>query len=159
MMFSAMRIPTSKRLSSAFSLVEVTLAVAIAALAIITLLGLLPQGLDMARKTAVLTSNTNILEQLIRDLENTQWAAFPSDRVKKYFNDQGREVTSGAKDISYVAELDFTQGAALPRGEISQPFLRRVIIRVAASGSADFVFGETNRVSYVTFNHLIAKSR
>lgn len=144
---------------SGFSLVEVALAVAIAALAIITLLGLLPQGLEMSRKTSLLASNSSILEQIIRNLENLQWKNLPTNTIKKYFTDQGLEVKSDSEEISYVAEIDFRQSASLPTSEIAQPYLRRVIIRVGTSSSASYEFGEDNRISYVVFNHLIAKSR
>jgi uncharacterized protein (TIGR02598 family) len=51
-----MKLSLNTRAAPGFSLVEVTLAVAIAALAMITLLGLLPQGLEMSRKSALITS-------------------------------------------------------------------------------------------------------
>lgn len=144
---------------SGFSLVEVTLSVAIAALALITLLGLLPQGLEMSRKTSELTNNSNIIEQIIRDLENAQYTTLPVTKVRRYFNDQGSEVQQGDDNITFVAEIDPEQPAALPRMETSQPYLRRVIIRVATTSSPNFQFGTNNRVSYSIFNHLIAKTR
>jgi uncharacterized protein (TIGR02598 family) len=152
---------SSRRSSSAgFSLVEVALAVAIAALAIITLLGLLPQGLEMSRKTSVLTNNSSILEQIIRNLENMQWSDIPTSGVSnKYYTDEGLEVTSDSKEISYVAEIDYQQPASLPLAETVEPYLRRVVIRVASSSSSSFKFSADNRISYVVFNHLIAKSR
>ena len=165
----------SIRISPAgFSLVEVTLAVAIATLAIITLLGLLPQGLEMSRKTGVLTNNSSILEQIIRDLENTAFNLLPSqgtgtpagtggsplpEKSRRYFNDQGQSVAEDSDEISYVAEIDFSMPAALPLTEASQPFLRRVIVRITASSNREFAFGANNRLSYVTMHHLIAKSR
>jgi uncharacterized protein (TIGR02598 family) len=159
--------------SAGFSLVEVTLAVAIAALAIITLLGLMPQGLEMSRKTGILTINSNIIEQIIRDLENTQFNLLPAqgtgtssgggnsvpEKSRRYFNDQGQEVQQQSGQITFVAEIDFTQRASLPRTEQTQPFLRRVIIRVATTSNPDFQFGDNNRLAYTTFNHLLAKSR
>jgi uncharacterized protein (TIGR02598 family) len=157
-----MKRTSSPGLSSAgFSLVEVALAVAIAALAIITLLGLLPQGLEMSRKTALLSTNSSILEQIIRNYENMQWSDIPSGGtpVKKYFTDQGLEVMADSKEISFVAEVDFRQLASLPRTETDEPYLRRVIIRVASSGSSSYTFDPNNPIGYVVFNHLIAKSR
>lgn len=159
--------------NAGFSLVEVTLAVAIAALAIITLLGLMPQGLEMSRKTGVLTLNSNIIEQIIRDLENTQFSLLPAqgtgaatgggnaipEKSRRYFNDQGQQVSQDSKEITFVAEIDFSQPASLPRTEQVQRYLRRVIIRVATSANANFQFGENNRISYTTFNHLLAKTR
>jgi len=154
---------------SGFSLVEVTLAVAIAALALITLLGLLPQGLEMSRKTSQLTNNSNILEQIIRDLENAQYSTLPAAKVRRYFNDQGSEVQQGDDNITFVAEIDPEQPAFLPREDAQLKYanafnnnrgnLRRVVIRVATTSSPDFQFGENNRVSYSIFNHLIAKTR
>lgn len=143
-----------------FSLVEVTLAVAIAALAIITLLGLLPQGLEMSRKTSLLTANSSILEQIIRNLENMQWSSLPvSGTARKYFTDQGQEVSSESKEISFVAEIDYQQPASLPKTETTQNYLRRVIIKVGTGSGASYQFGTENRASYVVFNHLISKSR
>jgi uncharacterized protein (TIGR02598 family) len=146
-------------LQGGFSLVEVTLAVAIAALAIITLLGLLPQGLEMSRKTGLITSNSYILEQIVRDLENAQWANIPVTKVRKYYSDQGTEVAQNSKKITFVAEIDYTRTASLPQKATTQPYLRRVVVQVANSGSADFEFGTQNRASYSTFNQLVAKTR
>lgn len=154
---------------SGFSLVEVTLSVAIAALALITLLGLLPQGLEMSRKTSELTNNSHILEQIIRDLENAQYSTLPVTKVRRYFNDQGSEVQQGDPDITFVAEIDPEQPAFLPRQDAQLTYanqfnnnrgnLRRVVIRVATTSSPNFQFGENNRISYSIFNHLIAKTR
>jgi uncharacterized protein (TIGR02598 family) len=160
---SASRRSSSPSASNAgFSLVEVALAVAIAALAIITLLGLLPQGLEMSRKTSLLTNNSSILEQIVRNLENMQWTdlqAQTNGLVTKYYTEQGLEVAADSKEISYVAQLDYSNQASLPQTETTQPYLCRVVIRVASSSSPNFTFGTDNRVSYVIFNHLIAKSR
>lgn len=152
----------ARRSIRGFSLVEVTLAVAVASLAIITLLGLLPQGLEMSRKTGLATTNSSILEQVIRDLENVQWSKLPSPSSSTsstmLFNDQGIKQASGSKDVSFVAQITFLQ-ASLPKSESTQDYLRRVLIKVAASSNPDFKFEEDNRLSYVTFNHLLAKTR
>lgn len=152
------------RSQAGFSLVEVTLAVAIAALAIITLLGLLPQGLDMARKTSLMINDSNILEQLTHDMENASFDLLPppNQKVKKYYNDQAREVLQDATDLAYVVEIEPQQVVALPKAEMTQPYMRRMVIRIAATSSPSFVFappGSTNASPYVTFNQLIAKTR
>jgi uncharacterized protein (TIGR02598 family) len=149
------------RASLGFSLVEVTLAVAIAALAIITLLGLLPQGLEMSRKTALITSNSNILEQIARDLDNARFAMLPTAKQKKYFNDQGAELKEDSEEIIYVVEIDpdTNYPASLPKTEKEQPYLKRYIIKIANSNSADFEFDDSNRFRYSTYNHLVAKTR
>lgn len=150
------------RSQAGFSLVEVTLAVAIAALAIITLLGLLPQGLDMARKTSLMINDSNILEQLTHDMENASFDLLPNQTVKKYYNDQGREVAQDATDLSYVVEIEPQQVVALPKAEMTQPYMKRMVIKIAVTSSPAFVFappGSNNATPYVTFNQLIAKTR
>ncbi len=147
------------RSQAGFSLVEVTLAVAIAALAIITLLGLLPQGLEMARKTSLMVSDSNILEQITHDMENATFDLIPNQTVKKYYNDQGREVAQDSTDLTYVVEIEPQQVVALPKAEKTQPYMKRMVIRIAASSSPGFVFSTNNTTSYVTFNQLIAKTR
>lgn len=150
---------TPPRSQAGFSLVEVTLAVAIAALAIITLLGLLPQGLEMARKTALMVNDSNILEQITHDLENATFDNLPTQTFKKYYNDQGREVQQDAKDLAYVAEIEPQTVVALPKAEKTQPYMKRMVIKIATSSSPGFVFGTNNTPSYVVFNQLIAKTR
>lgn len=154
-----MKLLIKPRSPAGFSLVEVTLAVAIAALAIITLLGLLPQGLEMARKTALMINDSNILAQVTHDMENAAFDKLPTSIVKKYYNDQGREVQQDATDLAFVVEIEPQQVVALPKAEKTQPYMRRMVIRIAASSTPGFVFGTDNAPSYVTFNQLIAKTR
>jgi uncharacterized protein (TIGR02598 family) len=142
-----------------FSLVEVALAVAIASLAIITLLGLLPQGLDMSRKTLLLVNDSNILEQVSRDLDSSLFTMLPVANTKRYFNDQGREVQQGATDLAFVVQIEPQVLVSMPKTETTQPYLKRMIIRIAATNSASFVFSNANTLSYSTFNQLIVKTR
>ncbi|MDZ4403379.1 Verru_Chthon cassette protein B [Prosthecobacter sp.] len=143
-----------------FSLVEVTLAVAIAALAIITFLGLLPQGLEVSRKTAQMAAHSNILEQIVRDLENARWDKMPTGNdERKFFNDQGVEVDSESTEITLVAQMDYSLPAALPKTESSQKFLRRVVVKIANTSSTEFDFDPEKKFTYATYNHLVAKTR
>jgi uncharacterized protein (TIGR02598 family) len=157
-----MKIPIQGRKNAGFSLVEVALAVAIAALALITLLGLLPQGLEMSKKTAQLATNNSILEQVIRNLENLKWSGLPAqgNQLYKYYSDEGIEVASDSNQMSYVVLIDFSQIASLPQSDTNQSNLRRVVIKVASSSSPSFQFPTTNtNPSVAVFNYLIAKSR
>ncbi len=143
-----------------FSLVEVTLAVAIAALALITFLGLLPQGLEISRKTALMTTNSNVVEQIVRDLESAKWDMLPSTGTQlRYFDDQGVEVSSNSTLISTVAQLSFSNPASLPQTEALQNFLRRVVVRVANTSNPRFDFSPDRSYTYATYSHLVAKTR
>jgi uncharacterized protein (TIGR02598 family) len=152
------------RSASGFSLVEVALAVAIAAVGIITCLGLLPEGLEMSRRTAQMAINSNILEQLIRDVENAGWPYLSTQtgRVKKYYNDQGTEVAVDASDLTYLVEIDYSNLAYLPATTAAwktQSNLKRLVIRIATTTNPNFEFAGKNPALYTTFNHLVAKDR
>jgi len=147
-----------------FSLVEVALAVAIAAVGIITCLGLLPEGLEMSRRTAQMAINSNILEQLIRDVENAGWPYLniQTGKVKKFYNDQGSEVAEDAKDLTYVVEVDYSNPAYIPAASNDlklQSNLKRLVIRIATTTNSKFEFTGKNPALYTTFNHLVAKDR
>jgi len=143
-----------------FSLVEVTIAVSIVSLALITYIGLLPQGLEMSQKTSEATLASNVLENIIRDLESARWTALGNTRTKTFYSDQGVELTAQqTSQISCVAEVDLTSIATLPSDPTSQPYLRRVIIRIKTTPNPDFDFTPANQDQYLTFSHLIGRSR
>jgi uncharacterized protein (TIGR02598 family) len=95
-----------------FSLIEVTLAVAIAAVGFITLLGILPQGLDMARRSANLASEARIVQKLAGELQSGSWEdlKWQGYGARRYFNDQAMEIPESqlgdpevAFSLAYVA--------------------------------------------------------
>ena len=55
----------SQNSKAGFSLVEVVLAVGIMAMGVVTILGLLPHGMEMSRKTANEQAETRIVDQLV----------------------------------------------------------------------------------------------
>ncbi len=138
--------------ANGFSLVEVALAVAIAALGIITCLGLLPEGLEMSRRTVQLAINSNILEQIIRDAENASWtvlkpahglpSSYPMQTdggggaaapLRTLYDSQGSKVEAASGQVSFVAEVGFSGTCVLPGNAASanEPFLAIFENRVA----------------------------
>jgi uncharacterized protein (TIGR02598 family) len=161
------------RLSRAgFSLVEVALAVAIAALGIITCLGLLPEGMEMSRKTGQLAINSNIIDQIIRDLENAEWSvtSVPGGNIGgaggsgnvRIYDYQGTPLIDGDAQsaASYVAQINSGQPLFLPgaTGGTQQKYLRRLVVKVASSQDPGFDFSNNN-LPYVTFSHILSKTR
>ena len=156
-----------------FSLPEVTIAVGIAALGLVALLGLLPQGLEMARRTGELAVRRQIVEDILRDFEQASWRdldATSSQGVRsRFYDDQGTVVNSGSPTMTYVASVEVTgAGAAavqLPQGGGASPlggesYLRRVTIKIANTSNAQFDFDDRKNAGNVTvFNNYIAKSR
>ena len=162
-----------------FSLIEVTLALAIAALGFITLLGLLPQGLDMARRSADLASEARIVQKLSGELQSTSWdkLTWKGYGAKRYFNDQAMEISEAdlsnpeiAFSLSYIASvyvpddglgLSLTSGSGVKSSATSTPqnYARRLGIAIAPTSQPayDFNGDELQRRRHVIHPVIIAR--
>lgn len=136
---------THVRRSAGFSLVEVTLAVAIIALGLLAVLGLLPQGLNSARTAADNTLVATIVQDVFSMLRSADFTSAtltnlnpssppfapigPYDltsfnsTVVGYFDKSGLASSSGSADRYYKVALGFE-----PDGTLD---LTRVIATVA----------------------------
>lgn len=134
-----------------FSLVEVTLAAGIMALAVTSVLGLLPFGLSNVRESGDRTTGCHIHRLLMGRMSLSKWREENGqdllvrqfDGKKFYFDDQGMEVSesqvrNGAW-FSYIAQVRIhPQDVSLPVASpgANQPaahdlFLRRVTLMIA----------------------------
>jgi uncharacterized protein (TIGR02598 family) len=107
-----------KRSRASFSLVEVTLALGIAAFCLIAVFGLMPVGIQINRNATSQTDATNILVSVVSDLRATSKTAnsgngpspqfgitFGTNKTL-YFNGTGQFTTSLSTDSRY--QLDVT---------------------------------------------------
>ena len=140
-----------RRRSLGFSLVEVVLAVGIAALGIITVLGLIPHGLEISRKTGNEMASHRIASVLFAEYQAGDWSNLGSGTFTetRYFDSDGVEILTSSSNfegrLAYVAEATIpSQGEALPSnagGSSAQsPYLRRVIVQVANTADKSFNF-------------------
>jgi uncharacterized protein (TIGR02598 family) len=168
-------LPSSNFLRAGFSLVEVVLAVGIMALGVVTILGLLPHGLEMSRKTANEQAETRIVDQIVGELQASEWTTLggvtgPGNvgGIVLQYDDQGLRTLEGAL-TTYVARVmmvddnESTTGMEVPSnggGAAFNPNLRRVRIDVAAAQNADFDFDNPPPAAPVKrFTSLVAKMR
>jgi uncharacterized protein (TIGR02598 family) len=155
-----------------FSLVEVVLAVGIMALGVVTILGLLPHGLEMSRRTANEQAETRIVDQIVGELQSSDWATLggllDNGETRMRFDDQGLKALSPAL-TTYVARVTLSEGAERNQGMLlpsnkggadRNKNLRRVKIEVAATQSNDFNFDNAPPAAVVKrFTYLVAKMR
>ena len=149
----------------AFSLAETTMAVAIAALGIVSIMGLMPQGLETSRKTGNIAAQSRIMQEVTGDLESMDWASLDNyvlANPTRTYDDQGVRLNSGTGAqglVSYVAHVDLKNDAILPQtGVLSRSiFMRRLVVKIANTGRTDFDFSDSNAIRYKTIAFLIPK--
>jgi uncharacterized protein (TIGR02598 family) len=108
-----------RRTRRAFSLVEVTLALGIAAFCLIAVFGLMPIGVQTNRNAASQTAATNIIAAVIADLRatpkppaintSTQFGiTFGTNPPALYFDSAGQSSTSLTPNSRYQLNVTFT---------------------------------------------------
>lgn len=172
-----MNIPKKPRtfLRSGFSLVEVTIAVAIAALGFITLLGLLPSGINMAKEAAQMSTGARIIQKLSGEMQSVTWEDIDWTGYSplRYFTSEGTEILASqatdpkqlAMDMAYVASIhlpDQPLDVLLPSGgaagtQVAAQHLRRVRICVASSNDPQFDFSKASPMRVTATTALIAR--
>jgi uncharacterized protein (TIGR02598 family) len=114
-----------------FSLVEVTLALGIAAFCLITLLGLLPLGMETNQSAVSQTAAASVLSSVVADLRATAKASPTSPQyditfgIAKllYVDDQGRAVTPTDPNAAPRYRVMITFPAS-PEGLFAPTFVR-----------------------------------
>lgn len=148
------------RSARAFSLPEVTMAVGIASMAIVLLLGLVPTGLNSLREASVSLAEARIYQQISGEIQNADWGVagggggamsyslLPAyHEARRFFDDQGTPITNNQANnsmrLAYVARIRLnaeSNGVAVPGGNIS-PNMVLLTVDVAAVPDPNFGFG------------------
>lgn len=83
----------SHKAERAFSLIEVTIAMAIAAVALVTLLGLIPQGMNTMREAGDEAIMARIHQQALNEIQMTDFEAIDAyNGIEFYYDAQGEEL-------------------------------------------------------------------
>jgi len=104
--------PPPSRSRGGFSLIEVTIAMAIAAVAVVTLLGLIPQGMDTMRAAGDEAIQGRIHQQILNEIQMTPFEnkngapGSPLDKynLEFYYDAQGEELSDSSNQGSVPEE-------------------------------------------------------
>ena len=161
------------RFQSGFSLPEATLSVAITAFGITSILGLLPHGMETMRKAGNVSAETRIVQQIIGSVTQSPWQDEKGNDVltksynktRFYYDDLAVQLDSKNPGVSqtYVAEIGISSAdLSLPgtsgSNKSSDPYLRRVTVKIANGVAEGFDFEKAKPVTYRTYASVVARS-
>lgn len=92
-----------KHAASAFSLVEVTLALGIVSVSLLSLIGLLPAGLGVLRESMDQTVHAQIVQRIASGLVTTDFASLGHGTLN--FDQDGQLLDNGGASAQYRATL------------------------------------------------------
>ncbi|NDC39690.1 MAG: Verru_Chthon cassette protein B [Proteobacteria bacterium] len=147
-----------RRSRKGFSLAEVAIAVAIAALGITTLIGVLPAGLDNLRQAGESVAVSRICQQMINEVQSADWGTSEAspigwsrlrlyDKQLRYFDTEGTPITNPSDydmNLAFVAQFEFPvvvvdfPGAAAINS--MRPDVKRLVVHVAVTTRPNFDF-------------------
>jgi uncharacterized protein (TIGR02598 family) len=116
-----------RRSKCAFSLVEVTLALGIAAFCLIAIFGLMPVGVQTNRNATSQTAATNIIAAVVADLRATPKnsttssqfnIAFGTNPPPMYFDGAGQFATTLGANSRYQLNMTWTGSAGLRYADV-----------------------------------------
>lgn len=148
---------------TAFSLIEVTLSIAIVAFAFVAIFGLLPVGMNTFRRAVDYSLGSQIVQRLVNDAMQTDYAELikvtPAAPSTRYFDDQGNEVTAD-NDYLYIAELSVVAPTTLPPAtNPASPSLATVTVRLANNPAhKPSPFDPASGVPVATYTAMIARN-
>jgi uncharacterized protein (TIGR02598 family) len=149
----------------AFSLVEVVIAVGVAAFALVALLGLLPSGLKTFKSTMNTAVGSQIAQRVFNDMQIADWKDLTN--TVRYFDEQGNELTnSSALNCIYWVQVITTNATT---GTNSTQFLGNtstnlmtITVMVANTGGTMtnplVIFNSTNP-NTLTYTTLIGRNK
>ncbi|MEM8953558.1 MAG: Verru_Chthon cassette protein B [Verrucomicrobiota bacterium] len=132
----------------AFSLAEVTLALALVTVALIPVASLIILGVETMRESIEETAVARILESISGDLRMSNFADLSQiDNSKRFFDQEGTDVTGlpEASNAIYTARIIVSNTPSdvdLPGGlgRVTPQELKRIIVEVAVSRGNSFDF-------------------
>lgn len=141
-----------------FSLIEVVMAVGVAAFALVTIIGLLPVGLSTFNKSMNTAVGTQIAQRVFSDMQVADFSSLQT--TNRYFDEQGAElINSNDSHCIYWVQVSLATNAVT---SYTSTNLVTVTIMVANNPGGSLptnkIFASTNR-STLTFSSLIGRNK
>jgi len=150
--------------TAGFSLIEVTISIAITAVALVALMGMLPAGMKTMREATDRAVETRIHQQVLGEIQLAEWDnrfkfdyRAPGGDGVHFYDDQGIEIESGDPDFDfkhvYTARVsvpkqgdklpasingDTYQGVFVPGEPSADPNLQLVIVEITSVNDPAF---------------------
>lgn len=124
-----------RRCRPAFTLIEVTVAVGIAAVGILTLVALVPFGLDSLKSSTANASEAKMIQSIVADFQMADWtvssAGMKPPNKEYYFAQHGVEVDKDTFDHLYTAQVFVEdESPSMPGDSSANIYLRRLVIQI-----------------------------
>jgi len=166
---------------SAFSLVEVVIALGIASFVLVPLMGLMSVGIDAFRSANDTSIMTQINQRIVSELQQTDFSRLITDKSdnpipagsaglkdSRYFDDQGNEIVAASRPDGAIYEVNtrIAPEPALP-GTSNNPNLATVTVQVAknpegaslTASPATLLWPSSGAAPVATFSTLIARNK
>ena len=130
-----------KRAQSAFSLIEIVVAVGIVATVMVALLGMIPTGLNTVNRAADTMAEIRIAQQILGEIQVSdfnsieEWAS--SDI---YYDRDGIQLEDNDPLLQkYTARVEIENGVTLPNKIKENDYCKRITVKISSKrGSVDF---------------------
>ncbi len=125
-----------KSLEKAFTLVETVLALGIVATVMVTLMALLPTGMDIMKEAGTNTVGARIANQLVSEIQLSDYEKIQQWNGKEYyFDDMGTQLIKNDQESKnrriYTARIEVDEKNPELPGKKENKYLRRVVVKVA----------------------------
>jgi uncharacterized protein (TIGR02598 family) len=139
-----------------FSLPEVAIATAIAAVSLVTIVGLLPQGLQSVQKSSQVSNEARIVRELLGEIQLMDWGVFDGKKYKNLdsnvmattfkFDAEGGKIPDGSNnmtDLAFVAQATYAGTRIAPQFPGAQnpnPNSIVLLIQIAPTNNPKYSF-------------------
>ena len=138
---------SKKRSIAAFSLIEVTIAMAIASVALVSLLGMIPQGMDTMREAGDRAIGGRIHQQILNEIQMTPFESTSGDsliniynEMEFYYDSQGEELSDSRSAGSVPEERKPGSFAHIYSARVTFPDLGSAPPSVGGAGFRGYSF-------------------